>query len=247
MNHLLTPNEAELRQQLAAAYRLAAMLGWEDTIYTHFSARLPGAGEPRFLINPFGLMFDEICASDLIIVDVNGNVVEGSSDYNLAGFTIHSAVHTARDDAHCVMHTHTLAGMAVVASERGLLNLNQISAEFHNRLGYHEYEGVAFNLEERERIQNSLGNNIALMLKHHGLLSVGQSVADAFQVMYYLNRACEIQLATAQLAALSPITEIPNALAEHVCQQFKGVEHERHIVWDAWVRKLDRLDPSYKD
>jgi ribulose-5-phosphate 4-epimerase/fuculose-1-phosphate aldolase len=153
----------------------------------------------------------------------------------------------AREDAHCVMHTHTLAGMAVAACERGLINLNQISTEFHGRLGYHEYEGVAFNLEERARIQTSLGNNIALMLKHHGLLSVGQSVADAFQIMFYLNRACEIQLATAQLASLSPINEIPDSLAEHVCGQFKGVEHERHVVWDAWVRKLDRLDPSYKD
>ncbi|WP_277253588.1 class II aldolase/adducin family protein, partial [Neptunomonas phycophila] len=174
MNHL-PESETVLREQLAAAYRLAAMMGWEDTIYTHFSVRLPGAGEPRFLINPFGLMFDEICASDLIVVDVNGRVLDGKSDYNLAGFTIHSAVHMARDDAHCVMHTHTLAGMAVVACERGLLNLNQISTEFHGRLGYHEYEGVAFNLEERARIQTSLGNNIALMLKHHGLLSVGQS------------------------------------------------------------------------
>ena len=246
MNHL-PESETVLREQLAAAYRLAAMMGWEDTIYTHFSVRLPGAGEPRFLINPFGLMFDEVCASDLIVVDVNGRVLDGKSDYNLAGFTIHSAVHMARDDAHCVMHTHTLAGMAVVACERGLLNLNQISTEFHGRLGYHEYEGVAFNLEERARIQTSLGNNIALMLKHHGLLSVGQSVADAFQIMFYLNRACEIQLATAQLASLSPINEIPDSLAEHVCGQFKGVEHERHVVWDAWVRKLDRLDPSYKD
>ncbi|TDO95349.1 class II aldolase/adducin family protein [Marinomonas balearica] len=242
--------ELELRQDLAAAYRLASMLGWEDTLYTHFSVRMPDNdenGEPRFLINPFGFMFDEICASDLIIVDLNGNVVEGNADYNPAGFTIHSAVHMAREDAHCVIHTHTLAGMAVAACDSGLLNLNQISAEFHNRLGYHEYEGVAFNLEERQRIQASLGDNMALILKSHGLLSVGSSVADAFQIMYYLNKACEIQLAAGQMASLSPIATIPDSLADYVSSQFKKVEHERHLVWKAWKRKLDRIDPSYKD
>jgi ribulose-5-phosphate 4-epimerase/fuculose-1-phosphate aldolase len=241
------PSEATLRRDLAASYRLAAMLGWEDTIYTHFSVRLPGPGDARFLINPFGLMFDEICASDLIVVNVNGQVLGGNADYNLAGFTIHSAVHTARDDAHCVMHTHTLAGMAVATCNEGLLPLNQISVEFHNRLGYHDYEGVAFNLEERSRIQASLGDNIALMLRHHGLLSVGESVADAFQIMFYLNRACEIQLATAQLSGLSPVSLISPDLLDHVSSQFKKVEHERHLVWQAWLRKLDRIDPSYRD
>ncbi|RVU85614.1 class II aldolase/adducin family protein [Leucothrix sargassi] len=243
----VTDVESKLRSDLAASYRLAAMLGWEDTIYTHFSARLPGAGDARFLINPFGLMFDEIRASDLIIVDMNGKVVDGKSDYNLAGFTIHSAVHMARDDAHCVLHTHTLPGMAVAASDEGLLAMNQISAEFHNRLGYHDYEGVAFNLDERSRIQASLGENIALVLRHHGLLSVGESVADAFQIMYYLNKACEIQLATAQLAGLSTVRPMSNQLASHAAEQFKKCEHERHLVWQAWLRKLDRIDPSYKD
>ncbi|AEF54337.1 class II aldolase/adducin family protein [Marinomonas posidonica] len=243
----MSKTEAQLRQDLAAAYRLASMLGWEDTIYTHFSVRLPGDGEPKFLINPFGFMFDEICASDLIIVDMHGHIIDGNADYNPAGFTIHSAVHMAREDAHCVIHTHTLAGMAVAACNKGLLNLNQISAEFHQRLGYHEYEGVAFNLEERERIQASLGQNIALILRNHGLLSVGTSVADAFQVMYYLNRACEIQLAAAQMASLSPVDTIPDHLASYVSEQFKKVEHERHAVWQAWLRKLDRIDSSYKD
>jgi ribulose-5-phosphate 4-epimerase/fuculose-1-phosphate aldolase len=239
--------EANLRRDLAASYRLAAMLGWEDTIYTHFSARLPGSGEARFLINPFGLMFDEIRASDLIVVDVNGKIVEGNSDYNLAGFTIHSAVHMAREDAHCVLHTHTLPGMAVAACDDGLLAMNQISAEFYNRLGYHEYEGVAFNLEERSRIQASLGDSIALVLRHHGLLSVGESVADAFQIMYYLNKACEIQLATAQLSGLSKVSPMSGQLAEHVAGQFKKCEHERHMVWQAWLRKLEKIDPSYKE
>ncbi|SEG31089.1 class II aldolase/adducin family protein [Marinobacterium lutimaris] len=239
--------EAELRRDLAASYRLAAMLGWEDTIYTHFSVRLPGEGEPRFLINPFGYMFDEIRASDLIVVDVNGKVVDGDAKYNPAGFTIHSAVHMAREDAHCVIHTHTLPGMAVAACDKGLLTLNQISAEFYNRVGYHPYEGVAFNLEERERIQQSLGDNIALILQSHGLLSVGETIADAFQVMYYLNKACEIQLAAAQMAALTQVSEIPESLAQYVCGQFKATESERQMVWQAWLRKLDRIDPSYKD
>lgn len=247
MSDMITTDEATLRRDLAASYRLAAMMGWEDTLYTHFSVRLPGDGAPRFLINPFGLMFDEIRASDLIVVDMHGRVLEGSADYNLAGFTIHSAVHMARDDAHCVMHTHTLAGMAMAACDNGLLPLNQISAEFHQRLGYHDYEGVAFNLDERARIQQSLGDNMALVLRHHGLLSVGETVADAFQIMYYLNKACEIQLTAAQMASLTPVSTIPEPLASYVCEQFKKVEHERHLVWQAWLRKLDRIDPSYRE
>ncbi|MDN2664130.1 class II aldolase/adducin family protein [Psychromonas sp. 14N.309.X.WAT.B.A12] len=239
--------EQKLRLDLAAAYRLAAMFGWEDTLYTHFSVRLPGEGEPRFLINPFGLMFDEITASNLIVVDAQGHIVSGDAKYNPAGFTIHSAVHNARDDAHCVIHTHTLAGMAVAACEKGLLNLNQISAEFHEQVGYHDYEGVAFNLAERERIQASLGDNMALILKSHGLLSVGETVADAFQIMFYLNKACEIQLAVGQMSSLSSIETIPDKLASYVSGQFQKVAYERQIVWDAWLRKLDRLDPSYKE
>ena len=240
-------DETTLRRDLAAAYRLAAMFGWEDTLYTHFSARLPSEGEPRFLINPFGLMFDEVCASDLIVVDLQGKVISGHSPYNPAGFTIHSAVHMAREDAHCVIHTHTLAGMAVAASEQGLLPLNQISLEYYNRVGYHDYEGVAFNLDERSRLQTSLGNNSALILRSHGLLSVGATVADAFQIMYYLNRACEIQLAASQLAILGQVRQVEPALCQHVSQQFQGVEHERQIVWQAWLGKVDSIDTSYKD
>ncbi|VAS27855.1 ribulose-5-phosphate 4-epimerase related epimerase / aldolase [Klebsiella pneumoniae] len=224
-----------------------ALFGWEDTLYTHFSVRLPGDGEPRFLINPFGMMFDEVTASNLIVVDMQGKVVAGDAPANSAGFTIHSAVHMAREDAHCVIHTHTLPGMAVAACEDGLLQLNQISTEFYQRVGYHPYEGVAFDLDERARIQRSLGNNIAMILQSHGLLSVGRTVADAFYIMYYLNRACEIQMAAAQLAALSPIHTIAPHLSQHACEQLMGVEHERQQVWQAWLRRLDRLDTSYKD
>lgn len=240
--------ERELRQDLAAAYRLAALFGWEDTLYTHFSARLPGEGDPRFLINPFGMMFDEVTASNLIVVDMQGKVVEGNAPANSAGFTVHSAVHMAREDAHCVLHTHTLPGMAVAACRDGLLQLNQISTEFYQRVGYHPYEGVAFDLDERERIQQSLGDdNIAMILQSHGLLSVGKTVADAFCIMYYLNKSCEIQMAVAQLAALCQPTIISPYLSQHACEQLMGVEHERQQVWQAWLRRLDRLDPSYKE
>lgn len=240
----MTDDISTLRRDLAAAYRLAALFGWDDTLYTHFSVRLPGA-EPRFLINPFGLLFEEVRASDLIVVDMHGKVVEGNADYNVAGFTIHSAVHMARDDVHCVIHTHTLAGMAVAALDDGLLQLNQISTEFHERFGYHAYEGVALDLEERSRIQASLGDNMALVLRHHGLLSVGASIADAFCVMFYLNRACEIQLAIT--SSNRPYSQLADHLSRHACEQLQGAEWQRQLLWKAWLRKLERLDPSYKD
>lgn len=249
----MTNDEPSLRRDLAAAYRLAALFGWDDTLYTHFSVRLPRAAnaspeDDRFLINPFGMMFDEVRASDLLVVDLQGRVVSGSADYNVAGFTIHSAVHMAREDAHCVLHTHTLPCMAVAACEQGLLQLNQISTEFYQRVGVHAYEGVAFDLDERTRIQQSLGNNIALLLRHHGLLSVGATVADAFAIMFYLNRACEIQMAAAQMATVAgPVTEIAAHLSQHACEQLQSVEHERQILWQAWLRRLDRIDPSYRD
>ena len=250
-HHPLTATaEKALRQDLAAAYRLAARFGWDDTLYTHFSVRLPApSGQERFLLNPFGLMFDEVRASDLIVVDILGHIVNGDAKYNPAGFTIHSAIHMARADAHCVIHTHTLAGMAVAAFDKGLLQLNQISAEFYEDVGYHPYEGVATNLEERSRLQSALGQRAALILRHHGLLSVGSSVADAFYVMYYLNRACEIQLACAQLASLgqAAISEIPQPLSQHVRRQMVEAQPERALVWAAWLRQLERTDPDYKN
>jgi ribulose-5-phosphate 4-epimerase/fuculose-1-phosphate aldolase len=242
--------ETALRRDLAAAYRLAARFGWDDTLYTHFSVRLPASdGQQRFLLNPFGLLFDEVRASDLIVVDMQGHIVQGDAALNPAGFTIHSAVHMARADAHCVIHTHTLAGMAVAASSSGLLQLNQISAEFHEGIGYHPYEGVATNLEERSRIQAALGHKAALILRHHGLLSVGPTVADAFYVMYYLNRACEIQLACAQMACLpgAAVTEIAPAVSEHVRQQLVKAQPERQLIWAAWLRQLERSAPDYKN
>ena len=235
-------SEATLRRDLAAAYRLAALFGWDDTLYTHFSVRLPGA-EPCFLINPFGLLFEEVRASDLLVIDLHGRVIGGEADYNVAGLTIHSALHMAREDAHCVIHTHTLAGMAVAAAESGLTQLNQISAEFYQGVGYHDYEGIAFDLGERERLVASLAGHSALILRHHGLLSIGASVADAFYLMYYLNKACEIQLAA---AALPEVREMSATLSRHAREQFQGVEWQRQLLWNAWLRKLERLDPSYQ-
>jgi ribulose-5-phosphate 4-epimerase/fuculose-1-phosphate aldolase len=247
---LKAAEETTLRRDLAAAYRLAARFGWDDTLYTHFSVRLPSTdGQQRFLLNPFGLMFDEVRASDLIVVDMQGHIVSGDASLNPAGFTIHSAVHMARADAHCVIHTHTLAGMAVAASSSGLLQLNQISAEFHEGVGYHPYEGVATNLEERSRLQAALGDKAALILRHHGLLTVGATVADAFYVMYYLNRACEIQLACAQMASLpsATVTEIAPAVSAHVRQQLVNAQPERQLIWAAWLRQLERSESDYKN
>jgi ribulose-5-phosphate 4-epimerase/fuculose-1-phosphate aldolase len=250
-NALHAAEETALRRDLAAAYRLAARFGWDDTLYTHFSVRLPSpAGQERFLLNPFGLMFDEVCASDLIVVDARGHNVQGDAKLNPAGFTIHSAVHMARADAHCVIHTHTLAGMAVAAFEPGLLQLNQISAEFFEGVGYHPYEGVATNLAERSRLQAALGSHAALILRHHGLLSVGNTVADAFYVMFYLNRACEIQLACAQMAALGgagAVTQIAPPVSETVRQQLVKAQPERPQIWAAWLRQLERSGSNYQD
>ncbi len=176
--------EWEVRCDLAAAYRLIARFGMDDLIFTYLSARLPGEGH-RFLLNPFGFLFDEITASSLVAVDPDGHAIEPVEEakINNAGFTIHSAVHMSRDDANCVMHTHTLAGMAVAAQEQGLLPLNQMSMEFFGRVAYHAYEGVALNLDERERLVRDLDGKNAMVLNNHGLLTVGRTVAEAF---YYI-------------------------------------------------------------
>ena len=169
------PTEAQLRRELAAVYRLVAHFKMTDLIFTHISVRLPGPDD-HFLINPYGLLFEEITASNLVRIDLNGRVV-GDSDHtvNPAGFVIHSAIHREREDAHCVLHTHTLAGCAVAASSSGLLPLNQISMEFYNRVGYHDYEGVALNLDEQKRLIADIGDHPALILRNHGLLTVGRT------------------------------------------------------------------------
>jgi ribulose-5-phosphate 4-epimerase/fuculose-1-phosphate aldolase len=241
------PQEWEVRCDLAAAYRLIAHFGMDDLIFTHLSARLPGEGH-RFLLNPYGHLFDEITASSLVAVDPEGHAIEKDeeSKINNAGFTIHSAVHMSRDDAMCVMHTHTTAGMAVAAQEQGLLPLNQMSMQFHGRLAYHDYEGVALDLDERERLVRDLGSKNAMILKHHGLLTVGRTVAEAFHYMYYLEQACRIQIAATQGG--QKVTVPPTAVAEHTAGQFERfgtASPTGQRPWTALRRKLDRLDTGY--
>jgi ribulose-5-phosphate 4-epimerase/fuculose-1-phosphate aldolase len=241
------PTELELREDLAAAYRLFAIFGMTDLVYTHLSVRLPGE-DHRFLVNPYGLLFEEITASSLVVVNAAGEPAQATSwPVNPAGFVIHSAIHLGRADAACVMHTHTLAGMAVAAQEGGLLPLNQINIEFHGRVGIHDYEGVADsdNLSERERLVRALGSHPCLILRNHGLLTVGRTVAEAFYWMYYLEQACRIQLAAQ--ASGQPLVMPSPAAVTRVAAQSADLTNKGWLPWQALRRKLDREQPEYRD
>lgn len=237
--------EWDIRCDLAAAYRLMAYFGMDDLISTHLSARLPGKGH-RFLMNPYGLMFDEITASGLVVVDPDGRALakEEEAIVNNAGFTIHSAIHMSRDDAMCVMHTHTLAGMAVAAQESGLLPLNQKSMCFFGGISYHDYEGFSLELDERERLIRDLGNNDVMILRNHGLVTVGRSVSEAFLNMYQMDVACRIQVAATQggQKLIIPSTDI----AAHAANQFREHRYNQSPrPWLALKRRLDRISPDY--
>ena len=239
--------EWEARVELAACYRLLAHFRMTDLIYTHSTLRVPG--EPgRFLINPYGLRWEEITASSLVKIDTEGNKAAPSPyRVNPAGFTIHSAVHLGRHDAACVIHTHTKAGMAVSALACGILPLSQIAIQWYGRVGYHDYEGIALDLDERDRIVRDLGDKRALVLRNHGLLSVGRSVAEAFNTMYYLNLACEVQLAA--MATGAELLQPPPTICEKVAAQNDQMtfdDDDLTLEWQAHLRLLDRLDPSYK-
>lgn len=239
------PSERELRVDLAACYRLIALHGMDDTIYTHATARLPGPAD-HFLINPYGLAFDEITASSLVKIGLDGEKLEPSPwPVNPPGFVIHSAVHSGRPDAGCVVHTHTTAGMAVAATEKGLLPISQFALEFWNRLATHDYEGIATDLAERERLVRDLGPRDAMLLRNHGLLTVGRTVAEAFYLMYYLEQACRVQVAAQSTGDALRLVG-PN-LAEHVARQCEIGAGKGERLWRAMRRKLDRLDPSYRD
>jgi len=239
--------ERALRVQLAAAYRVAHHLGWAELIYTHISARVPGS-QHHFLINPYGLRFDEVTASSLVKVNANGETV-GPQEYsaNKAGFIIHSAIHAAREDAQCVWHMHTLAGMAVSAQDEGLLPVHMYAHNFWNRVSYHDFEGPSMRLDERGRLVRSLGSNTALILRNHGLLTVGRSIPEAFIRFWRLNRACEIQLA-AQSAKLrlpsAEVCEASYAMGEEFLTDQAPVGE---LEFNALVRKIDSKDPSYKN
>lgn len=238
----------QTRVDLAACYRLAAYYRMTDLIYTHITARVPGR-EGRFFINPYGARWEEITASSLVEIDVEGNRVDTSTArVNPAGFTIHSAVHAARHDATFVMHTHTRAGVAVSALKAGLLPLNQIALQFYGRLGYHDFEGIALDLSERERIVRDLGTYPALMLRNHGLLTVGRSAAEMFNNMFYLNAACELQVATLSMG--QPVITVDDAIARKVAGQYDQMlidDGDMELEWAAHLRLLDSLDPSYRN
>ncbi|MCK1573894.1 class II aldolase/adducin family protein [Bradyrhizobium sp. 174] len=237
--------EWKIRCDLAAAYRLIAHFGMDDLIGTHLSARLPGK-EHRFLLNPYGLMFDEVTASSLVVIDPAGNAVEGKEQckINAAGFTIHSAVHMSRADAACVVHTHTVAGMAIAAQEQGLLPLNQKSMCFYGGVAYHDYEGFAVDLDERERLVRDLGDKDAMILRHHGLLAIGRTIGEAFLNMYLLEQSCRIQLGATQGG--QKITLPSMNVAAHAAAQFKEIGYNTDpLPWEALKRRLDRISPAY--
>jgi ribulose-5-phosphate 4-epimerase/fuculose-1-phosphate aldolase len=238
--------ERQARVDLAACYRLVAHFGMDDIVYTHITARVPGTND-QFLINPFGSMFGEVTASSLVKIDVAGNVISPrDAKINPAGFVVHSAIHMHRHDAGCVLHTHTRAGMAVAAMKDGLLPLNQKSMMFYNRVGYHDYEGLAFSTDERERLHRDLGPHKALILRHHGLLVVGEDCADAFSLMYSLEVACRLQVDT--LSMNREIVPPDPEVCEHTAWQFETYpDPPRNREWPGLLRLLDRLDPSYAD
>jgi len=245
----MAPGEWEARVDLAAAYRLVALYGWDDLIFTHLSARVPGP-EHHFLINPYDMMFEEITASSLVKIDVEGNPV-GKSEHpvNPAGFTIHSAIHMAREDASAVMHLHTPYGQAVSAMEFGLLPHTQTAMIAKHNVAYHDYEGIATDLDERERLVADLGEKHAMILRNHGTLTVGNSVAACFLRLYFLERACEAQVHMLA-AGRDGLNNPPQGTEEKVAIQSApggmGMVAER-LAWPALLRKLDRIDPSFRN
>lgn len=246
----ISEEEWAIRVDLAAAYRLVALHGWDDLIFTHLSARIPGP-EHHFLINPYTHMFEEITASSLVKIDIEGNKVDDSpAPVNQAGFVIHSAVHMARDDAAAVLHLHTPHGQAVSAMACGLLPHSQTAMIAHHDLAYHDFEGIATDLDERERLVADLGTKHMMILRNHGTLTVGASVPQAFLRMYFLERACEAQVMMLAGDGLAGLNNPNQGVADKVKTQSggegMGALAER-LAWPALLRKLDRIDPSYRD
>ena len=245
LKEVVSADEWQLRCDLAAAYRLVAAYGWSDLVFTHISARIPGP-EHHFLINPYGLMFDEITASSLVKVDQHCNKLSDSPfPVNPAGFVIHSAIHAGRDDAACVLHTHSRAGVAVSAQKCGILPISQQSTFVLGSLAYHDYEGVALRDDEKPRLQTDLGRANYLVLRNHGLLTVGRTIADAFLQMYTFENTCRIQL---DAQAGGELVHVPPEILTGVASAMKAVTvgQGANLVWPALLRKLDRLDASYK-
>ena len=242
--HQMSAEEWQTRVDLAAAYRLVALFKWDDLVFTHISARVPGT-EDQFLINPYGLMFEEITASSLVKIDLAGHKIEESPfPVNPAGFTIHSAVHAVRHDAQCVLHVHSLNGIAVSAQKCGVLPISQQSIFVIGNLGYHDYEGVALRDDEKPRLVRDLGHHDYLMLRNHGLLTVGKSIAEAFQAMYLFETVCTIQVraqAGGELITVNP--EIIATARQQSAVATRGMGAS--LTWPGLLRRLDRHLPGY--
>ena len=237
-----SPEEWAARVELAACYRLVHHFRMTDMIYNHITVRVPGRHD-QFLINPYGVMYKDMTASGMVKIDLEGRLVEPSPwPVNEAGFVIHSAIHAARHDVYCVLHTHTKAGVAVSCLEEGLLPLNQFALQFHNRLAYHDYEGIALDLAERARLVDDLGDKWSMILRNHGLLTCGKTVGSAFNRMFYLNQACEVQIAAQSAGKI----RLPSpAVQEHTAQQFERESNIIEMEWQSLLRLLDETNPGY--
>ena len=249
VNQTLEEAQLAARQRLAAAYRIVHHLGWTETIYGHLTLRVPGTR--NFLINPWGLRYDEVTASNLVEIDIDGNIV-GSSNYpvNKAGFVIHSAVHAGREDVNCVFHIHTTEGMAVAAQQNGLLPISIMATGYYGRVAYHDYEGPSLNLGERERLVASMGDNKTLILRNHGLLTAATTVEEAFILIFRLQRACEIQIAAQAggVALTTPSEDVCELSARLTDEFLEGNDGAPagYLEFESYVRLIDKLDPSYK-
>jgi ribulose-5-phosphate 4-epimerase/fuculose-1-phosphate aldolase len=243
----ISADEWMLRVQLAACYRIFDLLGWTEYIFNHITLRVPGP-EKHFLINPFGLWYSEVTASNLLKIDLEGNTI-GKSEWsaNRAGFIIHSAIHAARPDAHCIMHTHTTAGLAVACQEQGITPNNFYGSQLYGRIAYHDFEGISVDLDERPRLVSSLGAYNVMVLRNHGLLICGGSVPEALARMLNVQRACEVQL-TAE-AAGKPITAIPAEICERAAAQGEAFDPAGYgsLLFTALQRRVDGIDPSYRE
>jgi len=250
----LVPNPSDenaLRVQLAACYRLVAHFGLDDLIYNHISVRLPGL-EHHFLINPYGLLFSEVTASCFVKIDLDGNTVEPSPHpVNQAGFVIHSAIHSGRQDALCVLHTHSEAATAISALADGLLPISQFAMRFQGHMGLHDYEGVAIDTDERQRLIDDIGPHNTLVLRNHGVLTVGRTIQEAFILMYYFEKAARVQIMAQGALASGGRLVLPDAsVSDKAARQFN--DHHGDIraagsrEWPAFIRLLDRIDPSYR-
>ena len=243
------PDEWTARLELAACYRVFAMLGWTEMIYNHITVRLPASvsgSEKQFLINPFGLHYSEVTASNLVKINAQGQVLDGSKfPVNPAGFTVHAAIHEGLEAAHCVMHTHTTAGVAVACLQGGLQQTNFYTAQLHDMVAYHDFEGITIHADEAPRLLKSIGNKPAVILRNHGLLAWGQNLSHTFAILWTLQRACEIQLATFSMGPAIPVSQAIAAKCTQDALQFNPNHGAGRDVFDALVRQVNKIDESY--